>query len=52
MSIAIERSGSVGVVYGFETHSTPLECENLGIEFSIDIALLWSAGTQSPSNLR
>ena len=24
-------------------HSTPLECENVGIPFSINIALRWSA---------
>ena len=27
-------------------HSTPLECKNLGIGFSIDISLLWSMETE------
>ena len=29
--------------YPFRTHSTPLECGRVGIPFSIDIALRWSA---------
>ena len=29
---------------GVDTHRTPLECKPLGIGFSIDIALRWSAG--------
>ena len=32
------------MVYGLITHSTPLECKNFGIQFSIDLALRWSAG--------
>ncbi|CAI8034244.1 hypothetical protein GBAR_LOCUS19302, partial [Geodia barretti] len=38
-----QRSRSVGAIYGFTTHSTPLECKSLDVVFSIDIALLWSA---------
>ena len=48
MSIAAIRRNlprSVGAVYGFTTHSTPLECQSLDVVLSIDIALLWSAET-------
>ena len=32
-------------------HSTPLECENVGIPFSINIALRWSAAVSSVSRI-
>ena len=33
------------------THCTPLECKNVGIPFSIDIALRWSAAYSSVSRI-